>query len=264
MKIKSKNILLVNLLFIFILFFTSCKSSESTLNNNTTSLQIYCGAGLQTPMEKIAQLYTEKTGVQINYIFNGSGTLSSQIKTTKKGDLYIPGDSFYVDDLKDVDGENYIYQDTPIAYHTPVVVVSKGKKNQIKTFYDLANDDVNIVLGDKNIAIGKLSNKLISNTNLSDNFTDNTIATFGTVNQVVLAVSMNEADAGIVWYSNYLEYKDKLEMIEIPKDIIIIEKISIGILNFSKNTDTATEFMNFVATEGIKIFKNYGYQISIE
>ncbi|HPJ85038.1 MAG TPA: substrate-binding domain-containing protein, partial [Methanothrix sp.] len=61
------------------------------------SLLVYCGAGLNEPMEEIADLFEEREGVQIDYTFGGAAQLLTQIELYQTGDLYMPGARSYID-----------------------------------------------------------------------------------------------------------------------------------------------------------------------
>ena len=52
---------------------------------------MYTGAGLQPPLEEIGPLFTEKTGIAVQYNYGGAGTLVSQMNLTRTGDVFMPG-----------------------------------------------------------------------------------------------------------------------------------------------------------------------------
>ncbi|MEN8906831.1 MAG: molybdate ABC transporter substrate-binding protein [Clostridiales bacterium] len=253
--IKLRSV--ASIIVIYLLFQAGCSNNKE----EDKTLLIYSGAGLKKVMGKIGDDYSKKTDTKIKFIYSGSGILINQIKMTKKGDLFIPGDSSFIDELKDIDGKNYIISEENVAYHKPVLVVSKFEKDKVKTFDDLGKDNINIALGDENTCIGKLSKKMINKTDLKEAINKNVKVTFGTVNQVALAVSLGEAEAGIAWYSNYVEYKDKLSLVEIPEEINIIEEISISVLELSEDKSEAVKFMEFVINNGVDEFKNNGYEL---
>ncbi|ADL12015.1 molybdate ABC transporter substrate-binding protein [Acetohalobium arabaticum] len=221
------------------------------------SLFVYCGAGFKKPMQEIGQLFERKYGIQVNYQFNGSGTLFNQIKTVKSGDLYIPGDIWYINKLKNGDQGNYIYTQAPVGYHTPVVITSNSNSSKIKEFNDLNQAKVQAVLGNKSAAIGRVTNKILAKADL----TLNTVAKMGTVNQIAMAIAMGQGNVGVVWRANYKEFEDQLQMIKIPEEVNIVKDLAIGVLEFSDHKKKAVKFMNFVSSKkGQKIFNKYGYK----
>ncbi|MBM7622507.1 molybdate ABC transporter substrate-binding protein [Sporohalobacter salinus] len=226
------------------------------------SLFVYCGAGFKKPMQEIGELFEQEYGIRINYQFNGSGTLSNQIKTVKSGDLYMPGDIWYINKLKNIKGAkekqgNYIYTQAPVGYHTPVVITPDNNPGNIKEFNDLDESEVEAVLGSKSAAIGRVANKILA----KSGFTLNTIAKMGTVNQVAMTVAMGQGDVGIVWRANYKEFEDKLKLVKIPKEVNVVKDLAIAVLEFSSKKEKAVKFMNFVSSEkGRNIFAKYGYR----
>lgn len=226
------------------------------------SLFVYCGAGLKEPMKEIGEKFEAEYGIKVDYQFNGSGALFNQITTVKTGDLYMPGDVWFIEKLKQVDkrGEeiNYVYQQALVAYHTPVVVTPADNPARIKEFNDLNRSDLKAVFGDESIAIGRLTDKILAKANIPLK----AVTKMGTVNQVVLVISLGQGDLGIVWRANYNEFSDKLKLIEIPQEFNIIKELSIAVLQSSEQKRKAVQFMNFVASDqGRDIFAEYGYKV---
>ncbi|MCK4258200.1 MAG: molybdate ABC transporter substrate-binding protein [Halanaerobiales bacterium] len=247
---------------VFIILFSGGIPEKVSKASEKPYLLVYCGAGFKSPMEVIAKEFNNKYGIKLRFQFNGAGTLLSQIKLSKTGDIFIPGDYEYVDKLKNVDGKNYIDDDSLILYHIPVLITPKKTNIEIKNIFDLQKDGVKVVLGSESISIGKLTKKILNKAGIYDKVYSNVISEMGTVNQVAMAVSLGEADAGIVWYTNYKEIDDKVNLIELPTEINIVKKVSISVLNFSKNKNEAFKFKEFMLSRGKEIFKEYGYEVA--
>jgi molybdate transport system substrate-binding protein len=47
-------------------------------------------------MEEIAGRFARETGIEVNTIFGGSGTLLSQIELSQQGEIYLPGSPDYI------------------------------------------------------------------------------------------------------------------------------------------------------------------------
>jgi len=69
-----------------------CGEPEET----PTSLTLFCGSVSEPAMEKITARFEQKTGIEVNMIFGGSGTLLSQIELTEQGEIYLPGSPDYI------------------------------------------------------------------------------------------------------------------------------------------------------------------------
>ncbi len=221
-------------------------------------LLVYSGAGMRKPMDKIGVAFEKKYGVAVNYNYAGSNTLLSQIELTKRGDVYMPGATMYINKAKE---KGFVDYEKPVAYHIPVIAVPKGNPAKITSLKDLTKPKVKIVFGDpKAAACGKIANKILKKNNLYNKVWENVVATAGTVNELVVYISMRQADASIIWKASLLGTEDKTDIIEIPKQQNCIKVIPIGRLTFSKDKKMAKEFVAFVASsEGKRIFEKCGF-----
>jgi molybdate transport system substrate-binding protein len=223
----------------------------------TQSLLVYCGAGMRKPMDELGSLFFEEYGIPINYNYAGSNTLLSQMELTRKGDVYMPGATYYFDLAREKGLTDY---EQLIAYHVPVIAVPKGNPAGITSLSDLAKPGVTVILGDsKAAAIGKMGNKIIEKNGIYDAVETNVIARGATVNELIVYTSMKQADASIIW-EDLVVNSEKIDIVEIPREQNIIKIIPIGTLTFSEKKDTATKFVDFVASpEGKAIFEKHGF-----
>ncbi len=221
------------------------------------SLLVYCGAGMRKPMDELGSLFFEEYGIPINYNYAGSNTLLAQMELTRKGDVYMPGATYYFDIAKEKGITDY---EQRVAYHVPVIAVPKGNPAGITSLSDLAKPGVTVILGDsKAAAIGKMANKILEKNGIYDTVANNTIARGATVNELVVYTSMKQADASIIW-EDLVVNSEKIDIVEIPSEQNVIKIIPIGTLTFSEKKDAATKFVDFVASPGGKaIFEKHGF-----
>ncbi len=224
---------------------------------NPQSLHVYCGAGMRKPMDEIGLLFEEKYGISVNYNYAGSNTLLSQMELTQKGDIYMPGATYYFDVAKEKGFTDY---EQLIAYHVPIIEVPKGNPANITSLDDLAKPGVKVILGDAEAAaIGKMGNKILEKNGIYEDVEKNIIARSATANELVVYISMNQADASIIW-EDLVVNSEKIETVAIPREQNIIKIIPIGTLTFSENKDAAKTFVDFVASsEGKTIFEEHGF-----
>ncbi|QEK13061.1 molybdate ABC transporter substrate-binding protein [Crassaminicella thermophila] len=252
---KIKTIICFTMISILLLGCSSIKQD----NVQTKTLQVYSGAGLRKPMDELGKIFKEKYNIEVQYTYGGSAQILSQIELSRKGDVFIPGSSFYYEeaDKKGLVGERY-----NVAYHIPVLVVPKNNPAEIKSIKDLGKEDVKVVLGDeKACAIGKVSRKILEKEHLYEKVSKNKVASTATVNELLVYISMKQADATIMWEDNLNDAED-VKIIEIPKEKNIIKTIPISTIRNSLNKDLAQEFVDFVVShKGKNIFEKYGFQI---
>lgn len=239
---------------------SGCTAGETTADKNTSdtgaTLMVYCGAGLNEPMDEIATAFKEKYGVTIQYNFAGSNTLLSQMELTKKGDVFMPGST---EDFDIARNKSLVNESRLVVYHVPVIAVPAGNPANITRLEDLAKPGVRVVLGDNPAcAIGKLGDKILEKAKIKAEVEKNVVARAVTVNELATYVTLGQADASIIWEDLYVP--GKMEIIAIPKGQNIIKAVPIGVLTFSENADTARQFADYVASgEGKSVFAKHGF-----
>jgi molybdate transport system substrate-binding protein len=223
---------------------------------NATALMVYCGAGLNEPMDEIASAYEQKTGVKIEYTYGGCGALLSQMELTKKGDVFVPGSQ---DDADMAKNKSFMDETTTVVYHIPVIAVQKGNPKNVTCLSDLARPGLKVVLGDNQTnAIGKLGDKMFEKNKVKDGIEKNVVARSATVNELVTYITTGQADATVIWEDLYVP--DKMDVVSIPVKQNIIKTIPVGVLTFSENKDEAQKFVDFIASdEGKAIFEKDGF-----
>lgn len=78
-----------NTAIVLILFFFFAFQPKLSSGTDTNELMVFCGASFKRPIEEIAESFQTKTGIKVNSVYAGIGTLFSQISLTKQGDILI-------------------------------------------------------------------------------------------------------------------------------------------------------------------------------
>lgn len=248
-----KKVFLSAILLISVLFGKEFQSEKILLCS---------GAGLIKPMNEIVKKFEEKTGATIDAHYGGSGELFGVLSTVGC-DVFIPGDIYFT---KNAIAKDLIIEDSVkiISKHVPVIVTQVGNPKNIKSVKDLQKPGLKIVLGDfKANAIGKVSKKIFKNLNVLDGVKKNVVAYAGTVNQLLIYMTMNQADAAIIWEDmvSWAKSKGKLEIIPIPKNENLIKTIPNGIGVMTKNKKLAKAFNDFIVNEeSNKIWSKWGFK----
>lgn len=232
-------------------------SKQESTKKESKSLLVYCAATLRKPMEEIGKEFQNKYGVEINYTYGACEQNLSQIQVSKKGDVYIPGSINYYEILKKKNLSSY---KKDVAYHIPVIAVTKENSKNIKNLEDLSNEGVKVILGNESTAVGKISKKVLQKNNLYDKVKKNVVATTATANEIVTNLKIKQGDASILWEENAFKVKD-IETIQIPKKNSAVSTIPACVLNTSKDKELSKKFIDFVISdEGKAIFKKYGFK----
>jgi len=259
--VKSTNIILFALAMGLFCFFTgaSCSYSEELL--------VFAGAASKPPTEEAARVFEKKTGVKVNVTFGGSGFVLSQMTLAKKGDIYFPGSSDYMEVAKK---KGLVFPETErnIVYLVPAINVQKGNPKGIKPLRDLTKPGLRVAIANPDgVCVGLYAVEIVEK-----NFTPKEQAAFrkNLVNytesceKTATAISLKTADAVIGW--KVFQHWDpaRIETIALKKqEVVRIGYIPIAISKFTSNRPLAQEFIEFLLSdEGKALFKKHHYFMS--
>ncbi len=86
-------------------------------------LVFYCAAGIRPPIADIIDAFQQNHDTRIITDYAGSEVLLSKIKLIQSGDLYMPGDKYYI---AQADDAGMIETSVPVFYWVPTILVRKG------------------------------------------------------------------------------------------------------------------------------------------
>lgn len=223
-----------------------------------TTLYLYCGAGLRPMMDPVVEAYKKKEPrVRLDVGYAGSGCLLSQLTFSQRGDLYMPGEDFY---LSQASAKGYLAGQKPVGYFEPVLLVQKGNPKQIKALADLGRAGVRVALGEPEAcAVGRAADSLLKQAGLADKVARNVVLRAGNVPELGNAVKLQSVDVAVVWNITAAQYPDDCETVAIDKQFYKPSLAPIGLLKFSKYSAQAQAFIDFLAgPEGQQIVKSSG------
>ena len=126
-----------------------------------SSLMVFAGAASKPPAEEAAKAFEARTGVKVDLIFGGSGYVLSQMILGKKGDVYFPGSSDYMELAKK---KQAVFPDTEkiIVYLVPAINVQKGNPKNIKTMKDLTRPGLKVAIANpEGVCVGAYAIEII-------------------------------------------------------------------------------------------------------
>ena len=228
------------------------------------TLLVYAGAASKPPTEEAAQLFETKTGVHVDLVFGGSGTVLSQMTLNKNGDLYFPGSSDFMEKAK---SDGLVYGDTEqkIVYLVNAINVQKGNPKQIHSLRDLLKPGLKVAIANpETVCVGLYATEIIDrNFNLEEKaaFIGNLINYTESCDKTATAISLKTVDAVIGWSVFQYWDPDNIETIPLSaSEISRIGYIPIAISTFTQQRDLAQQFIDFLCSdEGQEIFKKYHY-----
>jgi molybdate transport system substrate-binding protein len=227
--------------------------------SDKSPLFIYAGAAFRPPLEEMGRTFERKYGVPVRFNFTGSNCLLAQIILSQQGDLFLPGEEFYV---RQAQKRGYVLKSETIGYFVPVILVRKGNPKGIRSLKDLAKPGIKVGLGDpKACAIGEISEAILRKNGLTQAVHKNVAFRAMTAPELANALRLGAIDACINWdaIANYPWVRPAVEIIAIPPEQNVITANPLAILNTTKNLQAAEKFLQFALTEGQQILRKHGF-----
>lgn len=236
------------------------KSSEES-DSEAKELLLYCGAGIRPPVDELVEVFGRLYGVKVAIDYAGSEVLLSKIKLGRRGDLYMPGDSYYIEQAA---GAGMILSQKTVCYFVPVILVQKGNPKNIRSLPDLLRSGLKLGLGDPNAcAVGRKTLDVFAKNNISWTDVEKNVAFLSmTVNELGMQIQARSLDAVIVWDAVARYYANYGDEVPIPIENNCVSTVDIGVLTFTKNKKLAEKFLEFAASgQGQAIFKKHLYRV---
>lgn len=230
---------------------------QSQSRGDQASLIVYCAAGLKKPVEDVARQYESEFGIKVELQYGGSGTLLSQIRVAKQGDLFIAADDGLLADARKLD---VIREVLPLALQHPVIAVAKGNPKGIHTLEDLLKPENKLGLPNPEAAsIGKVAKTLLGSR--WDALAGKASVMKPTVTEIAADVSLKAVDAALVWDSTVPQFKET-EAIEIQELSRHEERASVALLSYGQQSQESLKFARFLAApdKGGAVFQKHGFK----
>jgi molybdate transport system substrate-binding protein len=240
---------------VLILIFSSCNIKKE----EQKSIFLYCAAGVKTPVEQIAKNYEKEYNVRIDIQYGGSGTLLSNLRIAKQGDLYLAADESY---LREAEKFGLIAEKQSLAVITPTIAVKIGNPKNIQQVEDLLDSNIRISLGNPDAAsIGKQTKLMFENNGNWEALKNNATVFKPTVSDVATDIRLGTVDAGIIWDANVKQFDD-LESIPVDFFKNYKREITLGVLKFSDQPTEALKFLRYISSydKGAPAFQANGYE----
>ncbi|MEW6078184.1 MAG: molybdate ABC transporter substrate-binding protein [Thermodesulfobacteriota bacterium] len=233
------------------------------------NLLVYVGAASKPAAEEAALLYEQKTGVKVDLVIGGSGSILSQMKLTKQGDLYFPGSSDYMEKAKR-DGDVFPETEKIIVYLVPAINVFRGNPHKINGLRDLLRPGLKVAIANpEGVCVGAYAVEIIEHQFTPAEkkiFRRNLINYTESCEKTATAISLKMADAVLGW--SVFEHWDPehIETVRLPRGMIPrIGYIPIATSRFTRNRQAAQSFIDFMAgPEGRAVFTKFHYFATAE
>ena len=225
------------------------------------TMTAFCGAASKPAMEEAAQAFEQKTGIKVYLNFSGSGTMLSQMKLSKSGDLYIPGSPDYMV-MAEHDGVVEPKSVKIISYLVPAILVQHGNPKNIQALSDLAKPGIKVGLGNpKAVCVGLYAYEILEYNSLLEEVGGNVVTYGESCSKTASLVALKSVDAIIGWrvFSNW--HPNTIDVVYLtPEQIPRLAYIPGAISTFTEDRESAQRFLDFlVSLQGQEVYCKWGY-----
>jgi molybdate transport system substrate-binding protein len=219
-------------------------SAAATRAEDSHELTVFAAASLRESFEDLAKTFEARTHVKVHLNLAGSQELRTQIENGARADVFASADQKHMAALAKAE---LVTVPRVFARNTPVVIVPKGNPAKVGSFEQLANAK-KIVIGVPEVPIGSYTLEILDKAGAE--FKQKVLANVASrelnVRQVLAKVSLGEADAGIVYRTDALAAKDKVEIVEIPTKVNVIAEYPVAVLTKAPQAAAARAFVDLL------------------
>jgi molybdate transport system substrate-binding protein len=250
-------------IFIFLIFVSIQNAYPSPKR-----IMIFAGAASKPATEETVQIFQERFGIPVDVILGGSGFVLSQMKLTKRGDLYFPGSSDFME-LAKKEGLVFPESEKILVYLIPAINVQKGNPKRIYSLRDLTREGLRVAIANPEmVCVGTYAVEIIER-NLTqaekEKFKKNLVNYTESCEKTANVISLRAVDAVLGWRVFQYWDPERIETIYLkPEEIPRIGYIPIAISKFTQNKDLAQKFVDFLfSPDGKTIFRKYHYLMDL-
>jgi molybdate transport system substrate-binding protein len=220
---------------------------------------VFAAASLREVFEDLAKTFESKApGVKVRVNLAGSQELRTQIENGARADVFASADQKHMAALVKA---SLVVTPRVFARNTPVVIVPKGNPAKVGSFDELPRAK-KLVIGVPEVPIGAYTEEILekAGADFKKKILANVVSRELNVRQVLAKVTLGEADAGIVYRTDAIAAKGKVEIVEIPAKLNVIAEYPVAVLSKAPQAAAARAFVDLLlSAEGQKRLAAAGF-----
>ena len=241
----------------------------SSTESSPKRIMVYAGSASKPAAEEVIKRFEQTTGTAVDVIFGGSGFVLSQMKLSKKGDLFFPGSSDFME-LAKKEGLVFPESEKIVVYLIPAINVQKGNPKGISSLRDLTKERIRVAIANPEmVCVGTYAVEIIEK-NLTpsekERFRQNLVNYTESCEKTATVISLKAVDAVIGWRVFQYWDPDRIETILLkPESISRIGYIPVAVSRFTSDKTLAQTFIDFLLSSQAKaIFQKYHYLMDLQ
>ena len=230
---------------------------------------IFAGAASKPPTEEVARIYQQKKGVKVLATFGGSGFVLSQMKLARKGDVYFPGSSDFMEKAKK---EEAVFPGTEkiIAYLVPAINIQRGNPHHIFSLKDLLKPGLRLAIAEPaSVCVGTYAVEVVEknfNPQERELFRRSLITMVESCEKTANLISLKAVDAVLGWEVFGSWDPMRIQTVPLkPEEVPRIGYLPAAVARFTEDRARAEQFVNFLtSSESQTVFRKHGYLMSVQ
>jgi molybdate transport system substrate-binding protein len=232
----------------------SGRSAPPSGNLVTGQITVFAAASLTESFTTLGkQFEAAHPGTTVTFNFGPSSGLAEQINQGAPADVFASASAKNMDQAK---AAGNAINPTPFAANMMEIAVPADNPAKISALSDLAASGVKVALCQPQVPCGTVAATVFENAGL----TVTPVSLEADVKSVLAKVSLGEVDAGVVYVTDVKAAGDKVQGIEIPRDVNASTAYPIATLKAAPNAATATAFVDYVlSSAGSAVLSQAGF-----
>lgn len=271
-----KKVFAILLASVLCLSLAACSKTEETKTEDPVKLIVFAAASMTETLTEIGDTYmSEHENVTIEFNFDSSGTLKTQLQEGADCDIFISAGQKQVNqiDKDDTTGSNTEGLDLVLEgsridlleNKVTLCVPDPSADGAIKSFDELAAHleagDILFCMGNNDVPVGQYTQKILAYYNLSEeDLASAGVITYGSnVKEVTTQVSEGSVDAGVIYCTD--AFSAGLEIVDYATAEMCGQIIYPAcVINTTKNAEAAQEFLDYLTTDAaMEVFESVGF-----
>jgi molybdate transport system substrate-binding protein len=232
-------------------------------------LLIFAGAASKPATEEVVKAFREKLNTPVDVVFGGSGFVLSQMKLARRGDIYFPGSSDFMEVAKR-DGLVYPESEKIVVYLVPAINVQKGNLKGIYSLKDLTKKGIRLAIANPEmVCVGTYAVEIIErnlNSPEKEGLRRNLVNYTESCEKTANVISLKAVDAVLGWRVFQYWDPERIETVFLkPEEIPRIGYVPVAISKFTQGRALAQEFIDFILSpQGKSVFQKYNYLMDVQ
>lgn len=239
------------------------KTDASDTGHDTVELTVFAAASLTEALTAIGDKYmSENNNVKLNFNFDSSGKLLTQIQEGAECDIFISAAPEQMDALdgtlkgdaeKNPDGLDMLAENsrTDLLENKVVLAAADDNEGAADSFGQLTdllrNGDIMLAVGNSEVPVGMYTQRIFDYLGIDEEAVSDKLTYGSNVKEVTAAVSEGAADCGIIYASD--AYSAGLTPVDEATEEMCGKVIyPASVLNTSLNGDAASDFLSYLKT----------------